>query len=226
MYSVREILCFKTYRRTASVNRAVFSGFLIKEIRRIHLHSRKIGPYFHHDPALLPRCLCYFSKLSVIFQDPVMIIPVSETERFIVSSDLFPDRFSHAEVHRRTCHIDQFPGWDRLCVRTRIKICIQHNRVSEHIPAVMSVEIEITVVRQIQDRILIRRSVISDPKFIVFRQFIRHTDSHIPRIPLIPIRTLQKKCDFSVLLFFGFPHTAIVKIHSAVQVILFIIIFI
>ena len=60
------------------------------QVRRINLHSRTIRVSFHHDSAFLSHKFRHFLKVSFVFQNPVVIISVSESKRFVLFLILSP----------------------------------------------------------------------------------------------------------------------------------------
>ena len=89
----------------------------------------------------------------------------------------------------------------------------------------MACQIEIRVVCHIKNGILIAGSLVMNLYFIFICQRVGHTDRGISRISLIAIRTVQFKCNMIICGFFYLPHSLVIKIHSAVEVIAIIILF-
>ena len=87
----------------------------------------------------------------------------------------------------------------------------------------MSVKIKVTVVCHIQNRVLIRHSVVLNFHRVIFSQCICHFDFHCSWISLISVSALQRKCKLIVVLFYHIPDTDIEEIHPTVQIITIII---
>ena len=87
----------------------------------------------------------------------------------------------------------------------------------------MSVQVKVTVICHIDDRILIRLCFVVDHQSILFIQRIGHFHNKCSRISLIPIRAVHLKCYMSIICIRNLPHSSVIEIKSAVQVVLSVI---
>ena len=89
----------------------------------------------------------------------------------------------------------------------------------------MTIHVKIAVICHIDQSICIRNCMVSDLHCIVFCQSICYLNMYSSRISLITIRAVQFKCNMIICGFFYLPHSLVIKIHSAVEIIAIIILF-
>ena len=97
---------------------------------------------------------------------PVHVISAAKTNLVVVGADAFADLVRLAEIERRAFYRSQISRRDELTADRRDLVGVDRQLMIEHIPRSRAGEVEIGMVRQIDERILIRRGLVFDFQFI------------------------------------------------------------
>ena len=116
-------------------------------LSRFHSQHPPTGRFDH------PCRLLHHAHLSV--EDVIMVISPSQAHLLIVVVDPRSDGRGLVEVQRRSCHRGQLAGGDERRVDGRIPVCRDHHLVVENISLPLAGKVEVTVIGQIEDRVLV-----------------------------------------------------------------------
>ena len=99
------------------------------------------------------------------------------------------NRLFAAKVERRAVYAVDFPCGDQRSIHIGIAVRVDLKQMVEHVGAVLPVEIEIGVIRQIHDRVRVGCRRVSDHERVVRRQAIAHLAGQRAGIALLLRRT-------------------------------------
>ena len=196
------------------IDRALLSRDSAKEIRRVHLHARKVRPNLHPDARRRTHAASHHVNFPVAgLQHIVVIIAAAGLKRRIVCINLRPDGLRGPEIHGGSGNIGQLSGGDAL-FGCSIVIRVDGDDMVQDIAASLPRQIEVRVVCEIHHRIRIAGCVIIDDDLAVLGQGVG--DSHIqrPRESLLHVRHDSGKCHRCPAVIF-FPRRLVVELCGA-----------
>src|SRR5580704_7510058 len=159
---VRKVLCLQTQGRMQLIGFAAFTfDRSVQEVSTVELDSRLISQNFQQAPARWIIELRGFPQRSTFtIEDPVVVVAMAAMNLFIVGVNPRADSCGLAKIKRSRFHRFQFasrnePGVDRSeSGSMQRKLMVQD--------VALSSEIEIRMIRQIDDCVFVRRSRILD----------------------------------------------------------------
>ena len=95
----------------------------------------------------------------VAAQHPVVVVAVPHPELVEIIIDVLADAHGLAEIHRRAGDLEDAAVWQRLAVRPRIFVGENLHLLVEHRTARVAVEVEIRMVREVDDRVLVEETL-------------------------------------------------------------------
>ena len=153
-----------------------------------------------------------------------MIITIAIDKLCKVCSDIRSDLFHLSEIHRCSGYFFNLSGRDRFRTLYRGKIrCQDLKFLIFHASALMTIQIEITVIGKVCNGGCIRYCLVSDHKLIFIGQRICDFCGHGSWEVLFFITTYQRKCDLLISFLFHCPDFLAESVFTAMQVILIII---
>ncbi len=143
----------------------------IQKIAGIELHPGLGRLHGQHPPAGWfdhPRSLLQHAHLSV--EDVIMVISPSQAHLLIIVVDPRSDGGRFVEVQRRSRHRGQFAGGNEPRVDRSIAVCRNHHQVVENVSLPLAGKVEVTVIGQIEDRVLIGGGEVLDFERVRFQR--------------------------------------------------------
>lgn len=172
--TVRIMLGLKTESSVPGITGALFpepSGIFMDVVAGIELHSRLSRPALHGDPADFSPCA---GSEPELMRRPVynviMVISACHAEDIIGIHQALADEFFLTEIHQSPFHRQDPACGKQFRIRFRIEVRIDPKPVSQNNPE--AVQIEITVIGQIEYGILIRYGIINDMQTAFGVQFV------------------------------------------------------
>ena len=149
---IRKVLCFETESRVFLVRRIWHAWGAFERVAGIKLHSRFRGEDSEHTAAFCvsgKSRLAHFTRSTI--QNIVLIVATREFKLLVLSADSGSDRCELPEIKWRTSNGSQLANWDARLIRRRELIGIDHDFLIEHGTAAISGQIEVRMIRQVQD---------------------------------------------------------------------------
>lgn len=146
---------------------ALSSDASIQEVTRVELHSRLCRRHFEYAACrgfVHSRGQCHPSTFAV--DHKIVVISVTERELLVVVVDPRPDPGRFGEIERRSLDSSQFTCRDQVLVDGSEAVGIDHNFVIENIAVSLALQIEVTMLADINRCGFIGRRFIIDDKFI------------------------------------------------------------
>ena len=216
---IREELGLQRDAGTFSVLHTALAG-LIQEIARIKLDTGTIGMDCH-----FPAGVRIDQNGAGIAEDLIIVvIPPLEMQWLIGCLNIPANGLGLAEIHRTSFHIPQFAGGNILhIIRTEEPSGQDQFLRQGLLRHLMACQIKVAVVGQIQHRIPVALSVITDAELVAGFQGIGNIDGGLTREALVTLRTDQTQGDGSLTAANHIPHSPIKKVRPAVEVIFILI---
>ena len=211
VHRVRKLLRLKANRPVRLHKRAALARNALEEIRRIQLHTRHIRRDIHRDSALRTVQL----RRVASRQREIVVIAVPDGKLPVVRADIAPDGLRRAEVKRRPRDGDESAGWQAILVVLGEAFGIDAQLMRQRRAAAR--EIEIAVVREADDRIRVRDSVIRYAQ-AALGQRVGHGDVQIARIALLAVRRQTAEA-YMIGSGFGAPHAPVEAAQTAMQMV-------
>ena len=151
---------------------------------------------------------------------PVVVIAPLEVQRLVIGVNVPANGLGSAEIHRGAFHAALLPGGDAFGVSGGEEPAGEgENLCHGFFRAVVSRQVEIAVVGQVENRVLVADGVILNVKTAAAVQPVGHSDHGIPGEALITIGTAQLQGDGVAGMRSYAPHPGAVGIRAAVEVI-------
>src|SRR5689334_10149773 len=156
LWLIRRVGVVLRLETKAGTTRIRFAGLAddrgVKKVPGVELHARFGSPNFHFTPRrrfISDRGLSQRSHAPV--NHPRMIVTVAKLELLVVVIDAFADRVCLAEVERRTGNVSDLTRRNRTRVGGNETIRAQHEIVFENVAVAFTCEIEIRMMRQVDN---------------------------------------------------------------------------
>src|SRR5689334_24586618 len=111
-----------------------------------------------------------------------MIVTVAKLELLVVVINAFADRVCFAEVERSARDVSDLTGRNRLRVGGNETVRTQHEVMLENVSVAFTREIEIGVVRQVENGVYVGRRGVIDPELVVVRQSVDDSRAQVAGI--------------------------------------------
>ena len=193
MQAVRIVLCLEAVRMARSEVRPVFAlEITAHEVRGIELQALEIGIDGHPDAGLLRIRRGDETYVSVIvIEHPVMIEAVRKLQLIEIRIDIACDHLLGGEIHRGASHRLDTTVRDRNLAGRCIAVCMNPDTLLHRVAAVIAVQVEVRVVRHIEDGVLIGGRLIVDLERVVLGQGVGHGHLSVAWEALITVRGMQ-----------------------------------
>ena len=122
-----------------------------------------------------------------------MVVARGEPKLLKIGIDLRADRFLCAKVEWRAVHTEDAPRGELLLADLGEAVGIQPYCVIEHIGAVLTVEVEVGVIGEVDHGVLVANGGILDLERVVLRQAIQHRSIERAGITLLRRRTFNRE---------------------------------
>ena len=133
--------------------------------------------------------------------------------------DVLTDARQLAQVHRRAGDVEDAAVRQGLSVGPGVLVSEDLNLLVEHRTRGKAVEVEVSVVGEVADRISIRDGLVADGELIVVRQRVEHMDRHIARVAALAISCMVSELHTLIRLLCR-PELLVEALEAAVDVIL------
>ena len=187
--AVGEVLGFERQRSAAAVGFAALADQgAVEEITAVELDARFGRPNLHITPrsGFIDRSRQLQVMGAPARQHPIVVVAVAVAELFEIGIEARPDRCRTAEIHRRAGHRQDAARGAGLVVALEVVGGIDAELLAQHIAA--AVEVEIGVVRQVDDGIRIAGDTVVHPQSVVRGEDVPHADLQIPRETILARR--------------------------------------
>lgn len=191
----------------------------IEMIAAIELHARFGGPHFHLPTGLRflhARRECH--GLAAAVDHEVVIVAFREVH---VVRDAFADAARLGEVEARAFHGSEFAGRNERRVRRSVAIGIQHQDVIED--AAGFAEVEVGVVREIDDGGLVGRGGVIDAQLVAVGERVNHRRGQRAGITFLAVRAHVGELDGDFVAGrrqrAGFPDAFVEALGAAVEMV-------
>ena len=193
MQTVRIVLCLEAVRMARSEVRPVFAlEITAHEVRGIELQALEIGIDGHPDARLLRIRRGDETYVPVIvIEHPVMIEAVRKLQLIEICIDIACDHLLGGEIHRGAGHWLDAAIRDRNLAGRCIAICMNPDTLIHRVTTVIAVQVEVRVVRHVEDGVLIGGRLIVDLERVVLGQGVGHGHLGSAREALITVRGMQ-----------------------------------
>ena len=182
MYGVGKILRFQTHAAAVIVHSASLAGLLLDKVARIELHTGQSGIDLHGSAADRRLQRGKMTQLPVpSVNDPIVVVSSRKLQLFKIGSDIPSHSLGYGKIHRRALYLCHLSGRDGSPVRRSIAGSTQPQLMPFYASAVMSLQVEIGMVRGIQYRPLVADAMVVNRQSILLVQKIRDADLLLPR---------------------------------------------
>lgn len=200
---IRKALCLQTESTIARVWNeplAVRRGVLMNEVTCIQLNAGLGGQCSHGDSGDFAFYDSNLFELSFCAaEDHMMVVTSGQSKLLIIGSDVRADRFLSAEIKRCTLHTEDAPCGKLTLIELRKAVGMEPHRVVKHIGAVLTVEVEVGMIGEVDHGVLVAHGGVLDLKRVVLCQTVQHLSFERAGIALLRRWALKAEFDRVIL---------------------------
>lgn len=221
---VGEVLCLEADGGATGIGRAVGAFDTGKEVAGVELQTRFCGIYIERTAADGLQQMSGMGELALLFliEHVVMVIAAAVLDLLVVGIvDMVTEGHGLTEVKRRAFYFPDLSRGDGDGIDGQIEISVElaDDIVDRRGGVGDTGEGEEGVIREVDDCLLIRRSLIFDDQLIIISEGVSHPDLELTRETFLTIGTRQLE-DAGLVVHAGdIPHTYVIAFLSAMEVV-------
>ena len=170
MYVIREELGLQRIRGSGAVGPAALAAFHDHSVCCIELDAGQVGQDFHDTAAA---GIAYFRRLAkasvagIAVDHEVVVVAAAKAHLRIIGVDISTDGFGRRKIKGRSLDRRKFARGDQIFADGCRIAAVHLQDLIRNVPAVLSCQVEVGVVGQIDDRILVRFPSVLDPELFL-----------------------------------------------------------
>ena len=193
----------------------------VQEVARVELHAGLGGQHVHDAAAAgLAHRRRHRQHAAAVVQHVVVVVAHRRRARHL--ADARPDGREAREVHHRAAHRRDLAGRDQRVVHRREPVRHQHQFVAEDVALPVAGQVEVAVVRQVDDGRLVGGRGVVEPQLVPVGQRVGDRGRQRARVAFLHVRAhvgelhggaVGRRHDLRP------PHALVEALHAAVQVV-------